>query len=108
MDSVWIEDFASFCKAQWEDFDYKLSDGEALREVQIRNVAALEKILGEHPDKNIVVGSHGTALSTIINYYDKSFGHAEFEAIRTLMPWAVKFTFQGKECIGIEKYDIRK
>ena len=108
VDSCWIEDFASFCKAQWENFDYKLSDGEALREVQTRNIVALNKLLKENPDKNIVVGSHGTALSTIINYYGKSFGHAEFEAIRTVMPWVVKFTFQGKECIGIEKYDIRK
>ena len=41
VDSAWIEDFASFCKAQWMDFDYKLSDGETLREVQERNITAL-------------------------------------------------------------------
>lgn len=28
--SVWIEDFASFCKAQWMNFDYKLLDGETV------------------------------------------------------------------------------
>jgi len=36
--NVWIEDFNSFAKKQWEDFDYKLSDGESLREVQNRNI----------------------------------------------------------------------
>lgn len=28
VDSGWIEDFTSFYKAQWKDFDFKLSDGE--------------------------------------------------------------------------------
>ena len=68
IDSVWIEDFNSFCKKQWDDFSYKLSDGESLAEVQERNIAALNKVLEEHAGKTIVVGSHGTALSTIINY----------------------------------------
>lgn len=34
IDSEWIEDFNGFCQKQWEDFDFKLSDGESLREVQ--------------------------------------------------------------------------
>ena len=106
IDSVWIEDFNGFCKKQWEDFSYKLSDGESLAEVQERNIAALNKVLTEYAGKTIVVGSHGTALSTIVNYYDKSFGHAEFEKIRGLMPWVVKFTFEGTECVEIKQYNV--
>ena len=33
IDSEWIEDFNAFSKAQWKDFNYKLSDGESLGEV---------------------------------------------------------------------------
>jgi len=106
IDSVWIEDFNGFCKKQWEDFTYKLSDGESLAEVQKRNIAALNKVLEEYAGKNIVVGSHGTALSTIINFYDKSFGYAEFEKIRGLMPWVVEFAFDGQKCIGIKQYNL--
>lgn len=106
IDSVWIEDYNGFCKKQWEDFYYKLSDGECLGEVQGRNIAALNKVLEEHAGKTIVVGSHGTALSTIINFYDKSFGHAEFEKIRGLMPWVVGFQFEGTECVGIKQYNL--
>lgn len=106
MDSVWIEDFTAFSKAQWADFDYKLSDGESLNEVQSRNISALNSVLGKHKDKNIAIGSHGTALSTIINYYDKSFGYEDFEKIRTVMPWIVEFTFQNDECIAIKYSDI--
>lgn len=106
IDSVWIEDFAGFCKMQWEDFDYKLSDGECLGEVQSRNIAALKQVLEKYPGKSIVVGSHGTALSTIINYYDKSFGHAEFEKIRGLMPWLVEFVFEDEVCVEIKKHNL--
>lgn len=106
VDSGWIEDFNAFCKAQWADFDYKLSDGETLNEVQKRNIAALNNLLKEHPEKTMVVGSHGTALSTIINYYDKTFGYAEFQEIRGLMPWVVKFVFEGSDCVEIMQYNL--
>ena len=83
IDSVWIEDYESFCKAQWEDFNYKLSDGETLGEVQKRNIEALNHVLKQYEGKNIVIGSHGTALSTIINYYDNTFGYKGFQKIKT-------------------------
>ena len=106
VDSGWIEDFASFCRRQWSDFDYKLSDGETLREVQTRNISALNRILREHRDLTIVIGTHGTALSTIIHFYDPRFGYADFEKIRGLMPWIVKFTFEDDKCMAIESYNL--
>lgn len=106
IDSNWIEDFNRFAEQQWKDFDYKLSDGESLREVQIRNVDALRQVIKEYPDKNIVIGSHGTALSTIINYFEPSFGFSHFQKIRTIMPWIVKFTFQGDELVHIEEINV--
>lgn len=106
VDSEWIDDFNAFCEKQWENFDYKLSDGETLKEVQSRNISALDTVLKTYNEKNIVVGSHGTALSTIINYYDKTFGYSDFEKIRNLMPWVVKFVFKGDTCIKIVQYNL--
>lgn len=106
VDSVWIEDFKAFSKAQWADYDYKLSDGGSLNEVQNRNISALKNVLDKYKGRNIVIGSHGTALSTIINYYDKSFGYEDFEKIRTVMPWIVEFTFQNDKCISIKHIDL--
>jgi len=106
VDSEWIDDFNSFCKKQWEDFSYKLSDGECLAEVQKRNVLALSDVLEQYRNKKIVVGSHGTALSTIINYYDKNFGYSDFNKIRYLMPWIVEFTFEDKKCNNIKKHNL--
>jgi 2,3-bisphosphoglycerate-dependent phosphoglycerate mutase len=104
----WIEDFYTFSKMQWEDFKYRLSNGECLMEVQERNINGLMGVLEEHKGKNIVIGSHGTALSTIINYFDPTYGFEDFMNMLDLMPWIVKFTFQDKECISIEKIDVFK
>ena len=106
IDSVWIEDYDSFSKTQWTDFDYKLSDGETLRQVQKRNIAALNRLSNEYKNSTIVVGTHGTALSTIINFYDKQFGYADFERIKGLMPWIVKFTFENDVCVEIQPYNL--
>jgi 2,3-bisphosphoglycerate-dependent phosphoglycerate mutase len=106
VDGVWIDDFNAFSRRQWADFDYKLDDGETLAEVQARNIAALQAVLLRYPGQNVVIGSHGTALSTIINYYDRSFGHADFERIKALMPWIVRFSFQGTDLGTIDLIDV--
>lgn len=106
VDSIWIDDFNSFSKKQWEDFSYKLSDGEALGEVQNRNIAALTDVLKKHEGKTVVIGSHGTALCTIINYYDNSFGYNDFDRIKKLMPWIVRFRFDKKKCVQIKEYNL--
>lgn len=106
VDSGWIEDFDGFCKRQWADFSYRLTDGETLSQVQSRNVSALGEVLREYAGKNIVIGSHGTALSTVIHFYDPSFGYEDFLAIKSLMPWIVKFSFEGDRFLGMEEIDL--
>jgi len=106
VDSGWIDDFNAFTKKQWEDFTYKLTDGECLLEVQERNIKALKQILDQHSGRNIVVGTHGTALSTIINYYNNAYGYEDFKAIAGIFPWVVKMEFDGKTCLEIEQMDL--
>lgn len=106
VDSGWIDDFDAFTRRQWENFDYKLNDGEALSEVQKRNVSALQDVIKFHAGKTVVIGSHGTALSTIINYYQPQFGVKEFMRIKTLMPWIVHFAFEGNRCELVEEFDL--
>lgn len=75
-------------------------------EVQKRNISALETVLEMYNGKNVVIGSHGTALSTIINYFDPSFGYDKFNEIKNLIPWIVKFSFEEKKCLKIQKYNL--
>jgi 2,3-bisphosphoglycerate-dependent phosphoglycerate mutase len=95
----WIDNFNEYCKNQWEDFSYKLENGESLSEVQFRNVQALNKILVENSGKIILIGTHGTALSTIINFYDNTYQYDEFMKIVGLMPYIIKFEFNDKKYI---------
>lgn len=107
VDSGWVDDFTSFAQKQWDDFNYKLSGGECLREVQERNVSALLKLIEHYKGKNIVIGGHGTALSTIINYFDTSFGYEEFTKMKNRMPWIVEFQFDSEaRCCAIYKHDL--
>ena len=107
-DSKWLTDdeFFDFVGRQWADLDYKLSDGESLREVQRRNIVALNDVLKRYKGKTIAVGTHGTALSTIINYYEPQYGHDDFWAMVKLTPWVVKMQFEGEEFKSIEKIDV--
>ena len=99
-------DFRLFLQRQWSDFIYAFSDGECLQDVQKRNIAALNDVLTEYKGKRIVIGTHATALSTIINYYDNTYGFKDFEAMENKLPWAVKLSFEGLTCVEIEKFDL--
>lgn len=101
IDSVWIEDFTRFTQKQWQDFHYKLSDGESLHEVQNRNIVALKKLVATYPGKSVIVSSHGTAISTVINYYDSRFGYKEFEHLKSVMPFVVELRISEDKCVSI-------
>lgn len=105
VDSGWIEDFAAFSQKQWSDFSYKRNDGESLGEVQERSIAALRTVLRAYRGQSVVIGSHGTALSTVIHYYQPAFGFSEFQRIRGLMPWIVHFVFAEEKCLEIREYN---
>lgn len=82
----WIEDFEDFSKNQWNDFDYRLKNGESLNEVQTRNIRELKKIIENDDAKQIAIGTHGTALSTILNAFSSDFDYGFFQKIKSMMP----------------------
>lgn len=90
-------------RKRWEDHDLHEPGGESLNMVQKRNIEALGEILTEHSGKNIVIGTHGTALSTIINYYDPQFGCEDFLRIIDWMPYIVEFDFEGMKLVEIHE-----
>ncbi|MGE9995034.1 histidine phosphatase family protein [Peptoniphilaceae bacterium SGI.137] len=98
--NAWINDFSSFTQKQWNDFSYKLPDGECLKEVQERNISELMNLLSRFKGKTIVVGSHGTAMSTIMNFFYNGFDYECFKKIKDKMPWIVEIQFDDitKKC----------
>lgn len=85
---------------RWQDFSYHEEGGECLQSVQDRNVEALQELLLAHEDKNILLGTHGTALATILNFYDKTFQCGSFLRMIDFMPYVLKVDFDGLQCMG--------
>ncbi|MBQ5782791.1 MAG: histidine phosphatase family protein [Oscillospiraceae bacterium] len=102
----WLYCFDDYAKNQWSDFSYKLEGGECLGEVQARNVAAINEILKKYGGRTIAIGSHGTALSTIIHHYSGGrWGFDDFQRIKKVMPFIVKLVFEGENCTCCEVYE---
>ena len=97
------ENFLEFIEKQWADFNYHIPEGESLASVQERNIGALKKVLAEHGGKNIVIATHGTALSTIINYFDRDYNFKSFMRILNFMPYVVKMEFDGERFLGMSE-----
>ena len=76
--------------------------------VQKRNMEAVIEILQSHVDKKVVIGTHGTALSTIQNYYDPSFCCNDFLRMIDFMPYILRMDFEGMRLIGKQELLIVK
>ena len=90
-------------KKRWENNDFHEEDGESINMVRKRNMEALGDILAENADKRIVIGTHGTALSSILSFYNAEFGLEDFLRIVDWMPYVVELTFDGDKLLSIEE-----
>lgn len=92
--------FFEYIEKQWADFDYHIKDGESLREVQTRNIRALKRILSEHDGESIAIATHGTALSTILNYYYPEYDFKCFKKIVDFLPFVIRLDFDEENCVN--------
>ena len=100
--------FFDFIEKQWADFDYRIEGGESLREVQTRNINALDGLLKKYKDETFAIATHGTALSTVLNYFYPKYGFEEFLKIADLMPLVIRTRLDVKPDGGIICTDIKK
>lgn len=89
---------------RWGDHAYHEDGGESIGMVQARNIEALREILAANEGRNIVIGTHGTALSSVMNYYRPEFGCDDFLRIIDWMPYIVELDFEGQELISITEH----
>lgn len=87
---------------RWADHDYHEIGGESINEVQRRNVEGLYELLEKHADESILFGTHGTALSVILNHYEPNFGFEGFQRLYRWMPYIIKATFDGTSLVSRE------
>lgn len=89
---------------RWADHDYHEENGESINMVQKRNIEALTEILAKYKGKKIVIGTHGTALSTILNYYQPEFGCKDFLRIIDWMPYIIELDFDGNRLLSMTEH----
>lgn len=89
---------------RWLDKDFHEDGGESINMVQNRNISALEEIISKNQGKTIVVGTHGTALSSILNYYNSKFGCDDFLRIIDWMPYIIELQFDKTALINLKEH----
>jgi len=98
------ENFLEFIRQQWADFSYHIMDGECLADVQKRSIAALQRALDKYSGQVLAIATHGTALSTMLHYYDPSWQFDRFMDILDAMPYVVKLCFdETGNCLSMEE-----
>ena len=56
----------NFFEMQFKDWNYKINNGESLNEVALRMQEKLEELLDKYKGQNIMIVSHGTALTVML------------------------------------------
>lgn len=89
---------------RWADHDYCEENGESINMVQQRNMEAITEILKNNKSKKVVVATHGTALSTILNFYYPEFGCKDFLRIIDWMPYIIELDFDGDRLLSVKEH----
>lgn len=88
-------------RMRWADRDYHEDGGESINMVKARNLEGLRELLDAHAGERILLGTHGTALSSILDYYDSGFGGLDgFTRLYEWMPYIILLTFDGQKLVS--------
>ena len=94
---------------RWAEKDFHEAGGESIHSVQRRNIEALREILRDHLGESVVIGTHGTALSSILNFYEPEFDCDSFLRIIDWMPYVIELDFEDGQLIRkVEHFHIEK
>ncbi|MFD1464610.1 histidine phosphatase family protein [Lapidilactobacillus mulanensis] len=76
--SGWLPDFAQYSDQQWQNLDFSAAAGETIRQVQQRYLNFMTAL---PEDAHVAIGSHGTAMSSVVEAAWPEHGQAFFKRI---------------------------
>lgn len=88
---------------RWKYEDWNQEWGESIESVRKRNMEALMDVLEQYEGHNILIGTHGTAFSTILDSLSSAYGYDDFIRMMDWMPNIVEIVFDGKEVAEINE-----
>ncbi len=92
----WDEKPEDFFERQWNDYEYKLHNGECLREVERRMIEFLDELLISECGKKVIVSSHGQAIATLLRKLENKIYNID-------SPDIFKIIYENKELKKIER-----
>ncbi|MCK0473284.1 histidine phosphatase family protein [Halalkalibacter sp. APA_J-10(15)] len=87
------EEIQQAIKKSFEDFDFYLSGGESVRDVQNRALPIFKDLLHNYEGKTVVIGTHGNVMTIIMNYFNAGYGYDFWK--RTSKPDIYELNFSG-------------
>jgi 2,3-bisphosphoglycerate-dependent phosphoglycerate mutase len=96
-----VSDFEAAVRESWQSFDAAPRGGESNRAAQSRGVFVVRRILDRHAGEEVVVATHGTLLTLILNDFDAAVGHEFWQ--RLSFPDIVRATFAGERLVDAER-----
>ncbi|WP_019913038.1 histidine phosphatase family protein [Paenibacillus sp. HW567] len=82
--------------------DFVLSGGgESNNDCKTRAVQALKKILHQHKDEKIVIGTHGMVMTLMMNHFAGEYG-LDF-LLQTSKPDIYRMEFTGEKLVQVER-----
>lgn len=109
----WDELPEDFERKQFEDYDYKVGNGESLNEVKDRMQRGLSLLLFNYDFENIMVVSHGTAIASLLStwcevnyggiykFKDEKFFDGKWHHLECF-----KLEFVDKELVNVENLNF--
>jgi len=90
-------------RKRWLNMNYVDEGGENIRSVQRRNIEAMRDILELFAGQTLVIGTHGTAFSALMNYYDGAWNYVQFRRIVNMLPAVFRVRFAGQCMVDWEQ-----
>ena len=88
---------------RWKLVGWNRDWGESIESVRKRNMEALIDVLEEYEGHNIIIGTHGTAFSTILDALSPDYGYDDFVRMMDWMPNIVEIVFDGTRAVEINE-----
>lgn len=111
--SSWDELPDEFEEKQFNDFNFKVGNGESLNEVKLRMTKGLKRLLEETDFKRIIVVSHATAIASLLsNWCSVKYGEEYKFRDKVILDhnWkyleSFKLEFEDKELVNISNLNI--
>jgi 2,3-bisphosphoglycerate-dependent phosphoglycerate mutase len=89
------DDFRAAVKRTWDDPEFAFPDGESNATAQRRGLEVVRRIVAQHPDGEVVLGTHGNLLALVLRQYDPAVGFDFWESLT--MPDIVRLEVEGDE-----------